>query len=179
MVLEELIELPNKFSLKWLVWKGLKLGSNCYIDKSATIDGTFPWLIKIGDHCTITYNSIILAHDASTKRHLGYSKIGEVSIGNNCFIGSGTIILPNVHIGNNTIIGAGALVNRDIPGDSVAFGNPAKVACSIDEFLDHHRRAISIGPLFPREKLHKGRELNNDNKLKIKASVEGKIGYLD
>ena len=49
----------------------------------------------------------ILAHDASTKRYLGYTKIGRVLIGNNVFVGAGTIILPSVAIGNNVIIGAG------------------------------------------------------------------------
>jgi maltose O-acetyltransferase len=178
-VLEGLLELPNKLRLKWLVKKGLTLGVNCYIVRSAIIDGSFPWLITIGDNCTITCNVMILAHDASTKRHLGYSKIGTVTIGNNCFLGAGAVILPNVHIGNNTIIGAGSVVTRDIPENSVAFGNPARTVCPIKDFLDSHSRAILAGPCFPKEGWTEGHGLTKERKQIIKDSVRGKVGYAD
>lgn len=50
-----------------------------------------------------------------------------VIIGSNCWIGGGAIILPGVSIGDNCVIGAGSVVNRDIPPNSLAAGNPAKV----------------------------------------------------
>ena len=75
----------------------------------------------------------ILAHDVSTKRNLGYTKIGKVSIGNDVFIGRGTIILPNVRIGNNVVIGAGSIVTSDIPDNSIAVGNPCRVIREITE----------------------------------------------
>ena len=50
-----------------------------------------------------------------------------VIIGSNCWIGGGAIILPGVTIGDNCVIGAGSVVNRDIPPNSLAAGNPAKV----------------------------------------------------
>lgn len=179
MVLEKLIELPNKLRIAWLIRKGMQLGANCFIDKSATIDGSFPWLISIGANCTITYNVVILAHDASTKRALGYSKIGAVTIGNNCFIGSGAIILPNVHIGSNTIIGAGAVVTRDIPENSVAVGNPARVVSHTRDFLASHSQAIRAGPCFPREGWTEGHGLTKERKQTMKDAVRGKVGYAD
>ena len=48
-------------------------------------------------------------------------------IGNNVFVGSGSIILPGVTIGNNVIVGAGSVVRTDIPDDSVVTGNPATI----------------------------------------------------
>ena len=57
--------------------------------------------------------------------------IGEVVIGENCWIGAGVIILKNVHIGNNCVIGAGSVVTKDIPNNSIAVGNPAKVIRTI------------------------------------------------
>ena len=51
----------------------------------------------------------------------------DIHIGSGCFIGSGAIILGRVTIGDNVIIGAGAVVSRDIPGQCVAAGIPAKV----------------------------------------------------
>lgn len=90
----------------------------------------------------------ILAHDASTKRFLGYTKIGRVIIGSNVFIGAGSIILPNVKIGDNVIIGAGSIVTKDVPSDSVAYGNPAKVCCSIKKYLERNGEAIKTHPVY-------------------------------
>jgi maltose O-acetyltransferase len=54
-----------------------------------------------------------------------------VRIGDDCWIGGGAIICPGVTIGPRSIIGAGAVVTRDIPADSVAVGNPARVIRSL------------------------------------------------
>lgn len=45
-----------------------------------------------------------------------------------------TTILKGVHIGNNVIIGANSLVNKDLPDNCVAAGNPCKVLMSLDEY---------------------------------------------
>lgn len=50
-----------------------------------------------------------------------------ITLGNNVWIGGGAIILPGVTIGENTVVGAGAVVNRDLPPNVVAVGNPARV----------------------------------------------------
>lgn len=50
-----------------------------------------------------------------------------ITIGNDVWIGGGTIILPGVTIGNNCVIGAGSLVNKSIPANSVAAGNPCRI----------------------------------------------------
>ena len=50
-----------------------------------------------------------------------------VVIGEDCFIGAGTIILKGVTIGNRTIIGAGSVVTKSIPDDCIAAGNPCRV----------------------------------------------------
>ena len=47
--------------------------------------------------------------------------------------------MQNVTIGNNCIIGMGAIVTKDVPDNSVVAGIPAKVVCTIDEFLDKHK----------------------------------------
>lgn len=63
------------------------------------------------------------------QRHL-FSK-GEVSIGNNVWIGDKVSILAGVHIGNNAIIGANSVVTKDIPDNCIAAGIPAKVIKTI------------------------------------------------
>ena len=51
-----------------------------------------------------------------------------VTIEDGVWIGGGTIILPGVTIGKNSVIGAGSVVTRSIPENSVAYGNPCRVA---------------------------------------------------
>jgi acetyltransferase-like isoleucine patch superfamily enzyme len=63
-----------------------------------------------------------------------YSK--EVSIGNDCWIGGNTVILPGVTIGDGVTIGASSVVTRDIPGYSIAVGSPARVIKRVDNVSD-------------------------------------------
>lgn len=50
-----------------------------------------------------------------------------VTIGDNVWVGGGTVILPGVTIGDNVVIGAGSVVTKDIPSNTVAYGNPCRV----------------------------------------------------
>lgn len=55
------------------------------------------------------------------------AEIGEVTIGNDVWIGAGAKILANVHIGDGAVIGSNAVVTSDIPANAIAVGVPAKV----------------------------------------------------
>ena len=112
----------------------------------SSIDMSTPYLISIGNDVTLT-GVKVLTHDASLKKSLGYSKVGAVNIGNNVFVGWGSIILMNTTIGNNVIIGAGSVVCKDIPDNSVAVGNPCRVICSYDEYLDKMRDKMQFVPV--------------------------------
>ena len=63
--------------------------------------------------------------DAIERRTVEFSK--SIAIGNDCWIGGNAIILPGVKIGNGCTIGAGSVVTKDIPDNSLAVGNPARV----------------------------------------------------
>lgn len=153
-----------------LTKKGLKVGENLWIGYGVSIDTTFCELISIGNNCTITSKVHILAHDASTKKHLGYTKIGKINIGNNVFIGVGTIILPNVKIGDNSIIAAGSVVTRSIPQDEVWGGNPATKMYSLEKYLNKHKDKQIISQ----------EEWKNQNKRReILNSLENEIGYIE
>lgn len=70
--------------------------------------------------------SIISAnHDSNNLRNHKITK--PITIGNNVWIGANSTILPKVTIGNNVIIGANSLVNKNIPDNCIAVGNPCKV----------------------------------------------------
>ena len=124
----------------------VQIGKNVDIINSYT-DSGFCWLITIGDNVTIT-NATILAHDASTKKSLGYTKVGRVDIGDNVFIGYGAIVLPNTRIGNNVIVGAGAVIAKDIPDNSVVVGNPCRVLCSYEQYISQNKEQLEKGPVF-------------------------------
>ncbi len=108
--------------------------------------GSEPYLIEIGSRTTISFDVAFVNHDGGTRviRKLpGQNKetviYGKIVIGDNCFIGCRTTLLPGIHIGDNTIIGAGSVVTHDIPANSVACGAPCKVICSIEEYIAKHR----------------------------------------
>jgi len=61
------------------------------------------------------------------ERATGKEFSAAVSIGDDCWIGGGAIILASVSIGKGSVIGAGSLVNKDVPEGVVAAGNPCKI----------------------------------------------------
>lgn len=136
-------KLPSIFRLKPIIncttlkQKGAVIGENVYIYTNK-IDLPHAYLLEIGSNVTISDARLIM-HDASTKGILGYSKVGKLIIGNNVFIGTDAIILPNVKIGNNVIIGAGAVVSKDIESNSVVAGNPARKISTYEDFSNKNK----------------------------------------
>ena len=87
-------------------------------------------------------NFTILTHDwvSHVFIHSGKDFInssGRVTIGNNVGFGESVTILKGVTIGDNCFIGAGSIVNRDIPSNSRAVGYPCKVVKTLDEYYDY------------------------------------------
>lgn len=92
--------------------------------------------VKIGNNVLLAPNvSIYTAghpiHPDS--RNSGYEYGIAVTIGDNVWIGGNSVINPGVTIGNNCVIGSGSVVVNDIPENSIAVGNPAKVIRQITE----------------------------------------------
>ena len=125
------------YSVEELRAAGVHVGENCYIG-TKHIDLGHGFLIHIGDNVTIS-SARILAHDASTKRFLGSSKVGRVGIGDDSFVGAGAIILPGVSIGKRCVVGAGSVVTRDVPDGSVVAGSPARVIGCTEEMIERCR----------------------------------------
>lgn len=142
-----LSRLRGEQNIDKLVRRGLKIGKNCKLG-SCTIDPSHCFHITIGDNVTFGPRVHILAHDASTHIFLGYTRVANVNIGNNVFIGAYSIVMPGVTIGDNAVIGAGSIVTRDIPANSVAIGSPAKVVKSLEEYLESRRKEISADNTF-------------------------------
>lgn len=133
----KLIEFLRGQTIWQLRRHGAIIGDNVSI-MSSSIDKYTAFLVEIGDNVTIT-GATVLAHDASIKKFLGYTKIQKTVIGNNVFIGVGSVVLEGTHIGNNVIVGAGSVVSGIVPDNSVVVGNPGKVVCSLDEYIEKNR----------------------------------------
>ena len=121
---------------------GLDSNGNFFAGRHTDIDAQCAWAITIGDEVTLAHDVRVIAHDAATKRLMGYTAIRPVKIGDRTYIGAGAIVLPGVSIGSDCVIGAGAIVNRDVPDRSVAVGNPARVVASTEELRERHERLM-------------------------------------
>ena len=141
-------KIRGEFPTKKLIERGLLVGDNFNRQQECIIDPSHCWLISIGNNVTLAPRVHILAHDASTNYHLGYAKIGLVNIGDNVFIGADSVILPNTNIGNDVIIGAGSIVTSDIPSGYVAVGNPARVICKTEEYLNKNKELMENRPKY-------------------------------
>ena len=140
--------LRGEYTVEHLVRLGLKVGNNFNPQLGFELDPSHCWLITIGDNVTFGPHVQVLAHDASTCAHLGYAKIGRVHIGDNVFIGAGSIVLPGVSIGNDSIIGAGSVVTHSVPERTVYAGNPASKVCSLESFLEKNQNLMSGCPCY-------------------------------
>jgi len=131
--------------------RGMQVGENCNIQPQVYFDYHHAQLIHIGNNVTIAPQAFILAHDASTKQLIGYTRIGKIVIKDNVFIGARAMIMPGVTIGENSIIGAMSVVTKDIPPDSIAVGNPAKVVQNIKEYTHEKEQESATLPKFGEE----------------------------
>lgn len=128
--------------------RGVSIGEN-FDGPDSTIDYCFGHLVTIGNNVTIS-GTTILAHDGSTKKFLGYSKVAPVTIGNNVFIGYGSIILPGVTIGSNVIVGAGTVVSKDIPDNVVVVqgvNTTYRVLYTFDEYILKQKKRMELLPV--------------------------------
>lgn len=167
--------LRGEISTNQLIKRGLKVGYNFSREGGVRIDTSYCFLIELGNNVTLAPEVIILAHDNSLKKHLGISKIGRVSIGNNVFIGARTVILPNVKIGDNVVIGAGSLVNKDVPSNTVYAGNPARFICTLDEHKRKNLTLKSHRPFFDRR--FSPLKLSDEDKTFMKKELSNGFGY--
>lgn len=118
------------------------LGKPKFIHPNVNLDASLP--IFLGEGIVISTGVLILTHDYSLT--VGLNAIGKspetdiaiiesVHIGNNCFIGANTTILPGTKILKNSIIGAGSLVKGSFVENSIIAGNPAKIIMKTSDWI--------------------------------------------
>ena len=171
------LRLDRRYNIQIFRGKGIQIGEKTGIQAGCYLDPAYPHLIKIGNHCVLSNNVTVLAHDAATDRYLAVCKIGRVEIKDYCFIGINSTILPNVTIGPYSVVGAGSVVTKDVPPFVVVGGNPARKICSLEEFKRHHECEIESRPCFPRAVYDKS-DLADSLKQELFDGLEGTFGYL-
>ena len=128
---------------------GMTIGKDVWLPSSTWIDSDYCFLISIGDHCGFGEECHILAHDAQMDEFLDAARVGRVLVHPSCHIGARTVILPGVEIGPRTIVGANSVVSKTLPPDTVCAGSPARVICSLEDYLQRHRDRLRTDPTFP------------------------------
>jgi maltose O-acetyltransferase len=156
--------------------QGMKIGNNVQILHDTILDPSRPFLIEIGNNVTFAPRCHVLTHDASMHTFLGKTRIGKVKLKDNCFIGAGSIILPNVTIGPNAIVGAGSVVTKDVPAYSVYAGNPATFRCSLEEFLHKHEDTAKSHPCYPYAEYH-GDWITREKAALMTREIDATFGY--
>lgn len=119
---------------------GYDIGDNCIISFKANIDRTNPKGVHIGDDTGIAFGAVVLAHNFVMNRS------EHTRIGSRCLIGAHAVIGPGVTIGDGCVVGPGAVVLADIPPNSLAVGNPARV---IERGITTGRWGIRIDKIPP------------------------------
>lgn len=117
-----------------LVNRGLKLGRNVFLNDGFFLDPSHCELITIEDNVVFGPLVCILAHDASSKKVIGATKVKPIILKQNCFIGARSIILPGSTVGRNSIVGAGSVVSSSIPDNELWAGVPAKRLMAIEDY---------------------------------------------
>lgn len=156
---------------------GMHIGHDVNLPASTWIDTSHCFLISIGDHCGFGPECLILAHDAQMDEYLDAARIGRVVIHESCHIGARSTILAGVEIGPRTVVGANSVVSRSLPPDTVCAGNPARVICSLDEYLAKHRKRLAEGPSFPYLQ-YDIRFLSPERKAELVAAVAKGPAYI-
>ena len=175
---EFLYRLRGEFTTEKLISMGMTVGKNFNRLNGVILDPGHCWLIEIGDNVTMAPRVHILCHDASTKQFLGYTKIGRVTIGDNVFIGAESVILPGVTIGDNVIVGANSTVTHDIPEGTVAGGSPARVICTLEEYLGKEKSRMETAPCYGEDYTLR-QNVPMEKRLQQKEELTGKVGYID
>ena len=178
VIKEWIYRLRGEYTTEKLISMGMKVGKNFGRLNGVILDPSHCWLIEIGDDVTLAPRVHILCHDASTKTFMNYTKIGNVTIGNRVFIGAESVILPGVTIGNDVVIGANSTVTHNIPSNSVAVGSPARVICTLEEYIQKEKERMKSTPVYD-EAYTLRKDVSMELRLKQKEELDGKIGYID
>lgn len=143
-MLKRIIQLYEKIA--WPLEKqarkaGVKLGDRNFI--RSRFWSSEPYLITVGSDCAITSGVKFFTHGGARTARSLYPKFdffGKINVGNRVYIGTNSLIMSGVSIGDNVLIAAGSVVTKSIPSNVVVGGNPAKILCSLETFIERNMK---------------------------------------
>ncbi len=118
------VEPPFHCDYGW----NIHLGQKVFFNFGCVVLDVAP--VHVGDHVLIgpSVQIYTATHPLDAKeRRGGLESAKPVRIGSDVWIGGGAILCPGVSIGDRAVVGAGSVVTRDVPGDVVVAGNPARI----------------------------------------------------
>lgn len=120
---------------------GVNIGDDCFVpDKGCW--SSEPYLITVGNHCQITSGVRIFTHGGgqiARKFIPDFDVFGRVTIGNWVYIGNNALIMPGVTIEDNVLVASGSVVTKSIPSGLVVAGNPAKIVCTVENYIERNK----------------------------------------
>lgn len=119
---------------------GVKLGRNNLI--VSKFWSSEPFLITIGSNCAITSGVKMFTHGGARvarRKYPQFDIFGKVCVEDWVYIGVNSLIMPGVTIGEGSLVAAGSVVTKSVPKGVVVGGNPAKVICSVDDFIEKNK----------------------------------------
>jgi len=113
-----------------LIGKNCKISSHTFICEGVTIEDN----VFIGHNVAFINDSFPRAttKDGNLQTQADW-KVEPILVKKGASIGSGSTILSNVVIGENALVGAGSVVTKNVPPDTIAAGNPAKILRKVEE----------------------------------------------
>lgn len=97
------------------------------------------------------------------KTYPDFDTFGKIVIGDYVYIGNNSLIMPGVTIGDNVLVAAGSVVTKSIPSGMVVGGTPARIICSIEEYVERNQ---------PYNTKTKGKGLSSEEKKRFLLSMD-------
>lgn len=128
----------NSWRVRWNRRRGVTIGEHVYIGQHCMIDNAYPEYIYIEDNVSLAGNVTILAHSNPYAHFANVveSGVSPVLIKEGAWVADGAIILRGVTIGKNAIVSAGTVVDKDVPDNSMAKGNPMKIVADFSALIN-------------------------------------------
>lgn len=139
--------------------RGLNIGKNNRLSEVPDF-GSEPYLVSIGDNNAIASGVKFITHDGglfTVNKLKGYENVRDfrrISVGNECFIGLNSILMPGAKMNDRCVLGSGSVLTSTMPEGTVYAGTPAKFICTLEEYAE---KAAAKNTEYPRE-LEKNRK---------------------
>lgn len=120
---------------------GVNVGEGCRVYSCSIASER--WLLTIGNNVTISIGVEFLTHDGTGWLYVDGRgrryRYAPIIVGDNCFVGARSVIMPGVVIANDSVVAAGSVVTKSVPAGSIVGGNPAVVIGSTKDLLEKVR----------------------------------------